>query len=161
MPKSKTVRRPSSQPLKRGSPAKKIGSANSASSRKKPAAKRKSKEKGLQYRCQQWLEQSGILAQLLIFHVPNERIGGMGAVMHFKRMGVLAGVADYLAFPTSRAVAIELKDEDEDPRATQEAFQRRWERAGNTYFIARTLEQFQGIIDALTLFQPKTGMPST
>lgn len=161
MPKSKTARRPSSQPLKRGSPAKKTGSVNLASSLKKPAVKPKSKEKGLQYRCQQWLEKSGILARLLIFHVPNERIGGMGAVMHFKRMGVLAGVADYLAFPIGRAVAVELKDEGEDPRATQEAFQRRWEQAGNAYFVARTLEEFQGIIDALMLFQPRMETPTT
>jgi hypothetical protein len=108
----------------------------------------------LQYRCQQWLEKSGVLQRLLIFHVPNERIGGIGSVVHFKRMGVLAGVADYLAFPVGRAVAIELKDEDEAPRDTQEAFQKRWERAGNVYFVVRTLEQFQGVIDGITLFEP-------
>lgn len=153
MPTSKTARRPSSPPLKRGSPSKKTTSANSASSRKKPA-KRKSKEKGLQYRCQQHLEKSGLLARLLIFHVPNERMGGVATGVHFKRMGVLAGVADYLAFPPGRAVAIELKDEGEDPRPTQEAFQRRWEAAGNTYVVARTLEEFQGIVDAITLFAP-------
>lgn len=155
MPKSKIARRPSPQPLKRGSPAKKTGSVSLASSPKK-RAKPKSKEKGLQYLCQQWLQKSGILQRLLIFHVPNERIGSIGAIMHFKRMGVMAGVADYLAFPVGRSVAIELKDEGENPRATQQTFQQRWESAGNSYFVARTLEEFQGVVDALMLFQPRT-----
>lgn len=121
-----------------------------AAAKKKP---RKNPERGLQYRCQQWLEQTGLLARLLIFHVPNERIGGVGAIVHFKRMGVMPGVADYLAFLNGgRAVAIELKHGDGDQRASQEKFQRMWERRGNTYFLCRTLEEFQGVVNGLTLF---------
>jgi hypothetical protein len=89
---------------------------------------------------------------LLIFHVANERKGSIGMAMHFKRMGVLAGVADFLAFPTGRAVAIELKDDEGKQDENQERFQIKWQRAGNAYFIARTLEEFQGIVAAITLF---------
>lgn len=72
--------------------------------------------------------------------------------MHFKRRGVLDGVADYLAFPAGRSVAIELKDAKGEQSKGQELFQRRWEAAGNSYFTARTLEEFQGIVQAIALF---------
>lgn len=104
-------------------------------------------------KAQQWLEKSGIWSRLLIFHVPNERRGGVGAGVHFKRMGVRAGVADYLAFPPGRpAWAIELKDAEGAQRKTQEDFQREWEAAGHVYAVVRTLEGFQRIVSALMLF---------
>ncbi len=123
--------------------------------RKKPAkARRKAVqrppeehgEKCLHMHCQQWLEKSGLWGRLLIFHVANERRGGIGTAMHFKRMGVRPGVADYLAFVPGRGVAIELKDEDGTQGAEQEKFQKKWEAAGNVYIIVRTLEQFQGAV---------------
>lgn len=115
--------------------------------------KRKNPERGLQYRCQQWLEKADFPQPLLIFHVPNERIGGPGAIVHFKRMGVMPGVADYLAFlHGGRCVAIELKHGDGGQRASQERFQARWEARGHTYFLCRTLEEFQGVVNGLTLF---------
>lgn len=120
-----------------------------AAAKKKP---RKNPERGLQYRCQQWLETERLTQRLLIFHVPNERMGGIGAIVHFKRMGVLPGVADYLAFVPGRAVAIELKHGDGDQHKGQETFQRRWEAAGNTYFLCRTLEEFQGVVQGIALF---------
>jgi hypothetical protein len=118
--------------------------------KKKP---RKNPERGLQYRCQQWLDTADFPAPLLIFHVPNERIGGIGAIVHFKRMGVMPGVADYLAFLYDRrAAAIELKHGDGEQTADQKKFQRMWEARGNAYFLVRTLEEFQGVINGLTLF---------
>jgi hypothetical protein len=60
---------------------------------------------------------------------------------------VLAGVADFLAFPADgRKLAIELKDGKGAQDAEQVKFQRRWEAAGGLYFIARTVEDFQFII---------------
>ena len=135
----------------------KKGSNNSGRRLKKPSKtapkKRKNPERGLQYRCQQWLDTATFPAPLLIFHVPNERIGGVGAIQHFKRMGVMPGVADYLAFLNGgRAVAIELKHGDGDQRTSQKKFQARWEARGNVYFLCRTLEEFQGVVNGLTLF---------
>ena len=101
--------------------------------------------------CQQWLVKSGWWGRLLIFHVPNERRGGFGAQVHFKRLGVRPGVADYLVFG-ARDAAIELKDEDGKQRPDQERFQRQWEAAGKLYTVIRTLEEFQGAIAALSLF---------
>ena len=106
----------------------------------------------LHMHCQQWLEKSGLWARLLIFHVANERKGGFGAHMHFKRRGVRGGVGDYLAFVPGRAAAIELKDAEGEQRPDQKIFQAQWEAAGNAYFLVRTLEEFQGVVSALTLF---------
>jgi hypothetical protein len=106
----------------------------------------------LQMHCKQWLDKSGIWERLLIFHVANERKGGIGAIIHFKRMGVRNGVADWLAFPPGRSVAIELKDDDGTQEPDQIKFQRQWEAAGNSYFLCRTLEEFQGVVHAIALF---------
>jgi hypothetical protein len=67
-------------------------------------------------------------------------------------MGVRKGVADYLAFLPARAVAIEIKDEDGDQDKDQQKFQAKWEACGNTYFLVRTLEEFQGVVHAIALF---------
>jgi len=132
-----------------------------SSPRKKPPGRAKKavrkpagpeSERCLQMHCKQWLDKSGLWGRLLIFHVANERKGGFGTHMHFKRMGVRDGVADWLVFPPGRSVAIELKDDEGGQLPGQEKFQRQWEAAGNTYFIARTLEEFQGIVQALVLF---------
>lgn len=134
---------------------KKRGSARLASSpRKKPARKRPEQagEKCLHMHCQQWLVKSGLWARLLIFHVPNERKGSIGTVMHFRRMGVRNGVADYLALIPGRPVAIELKDEDGEQSADQEKFQVQWEANGGAYFLVRTLEDFQGVVQGIALF---------
>lgn len=132
--------------------ASKQGAAKAAKSavRKRPE---EHSENCLHMHCQKWLVDSGIFYQLLIFHVPNERKGGIGAIMKFKRLGVLPGVADYLVFRSAdRKFALELKDEDGEQSEDQEKFQRRWEASGGQYFIVRTVEQFQGIIDAIFLF---------
>jgi hypothetical protein len=119
----------------------------------------KQSEKCLQYLCQQFLVESGLWRRLLIFHVPNERRGGVGAGIHFKRMGVRPGVADYLVFGGMRDAAIELKDEDGKQNEAQKEFQRRWEATGKVYFVVRTLEEFQEIMDGIALFA-KTETPS-
>lgn len=132
------------------------------SSSKKPAPRRKGSAKKrktitndetcLQMHCKQWLDKSGLWDRLLIFHVANERKGSIGAVMHFKRMGVRKGVADWLLFPPGRSVAIELKDDEGEQDTDQKIFQRKWEAAGNTYFVCRTLEEFQGVVQAVAMF---------
>ena len=69
------------------------------------------------------------------------------------RRGVLAGVADFLAFPIGgRKLAIELKDNKGVQDADQIKFQRRWERAGGAYFVVRTLTDFQVTVDCAVMF---------
>lgn len=102
--------------------------------------------------CQAWLVASGYWDRALIFHVANERRGGIGTAMHFRRLGVRSGVADYLAFGHNSAIAIELKAEDGKQRADQKDFEHRWRGAGFDYKIVRTLEQFQAVVQAFDLF---------
>ena len=120
--------------------------------RKKNAKPAKQSERELHLKAQQWLEKSGWWNKLLIFHVPNERRGGIGAMMHFKRLGVRPGVADYLVFVGFGACAIELKDEDGKMSAAQEEFRRRWEDTGRPYFVVRTLDEFQATVSAVAIF---------
>lgn len=106
----------------------------------------------LQKHQKQWLDKTGIWSRLLIFHVANERKGGFGTQMHFKRMGVRSGVADWLIFRGARRVAIENKDDEGEQDADQERFQKQWEAAGGEYFLVRTLEEFQSVVNGLMLF---------
>ena len=109
--------------------------------------------------CWQWVSREH--PELLIFHVANERKGSVGMALHFKRMGVLPGVADFLAFPAEdypRRVAIEIKDADGKQSPAQRDFERRWVAAGGLYFIVRSLEEFQGIVNAITF---RTGTRTT
>lgn len=99
----------------------------------------------------QWVQKA--YPQLLIFHVANERKTAVQHHVKLKRMGVLKGVADFLMFPrVSKPAAIELKDDEGDQEDEQILFQRRWEAAGNPYFLVRTLAEFQGVVSGLMLF---------
>lgn len=105
----------------------------------------------LQMHTAQWLQKT--LPNLLAIHVANERKGGFGTHMHFKRLGVKAGVADWLVFPRNgRKLAIELKDDEGEQEPDQERFQEQWEATGGLYYIVRTLAEFQSIVAAATLF---------
>jgi hypothetical protein len=107
-------------------------------------------------KCQQWLEKASFDVPLLIFHVPNERKASVQYHLKLRRLGVMPGVADYLAFPMNgRKAAIELKDAKGVQSPEQQKFQRMWECTGGVYFVVRTLEEFQGVVDGITLFASK------
>jgi Fe-S-cluster formation regulator IscX/YfhJ len=99
----------------------------------------------------QWLQAA--YPRLLAFHVPNESDAPVQYRVKMKRKGLVPGVADFFVFPDcGRKIAIELKDADNDQDPEQVKFQLRWQRTGGVYFICRTLEEFQGVINALMLF---------
>lgn len=101
--------------------------------------------------CAKWLRD--VQPHLLAFHVANERDATFAEHRKLQRLGVLAGVADWLVFPrTGRPVAIELKNFGGKQTEEQRIFQQRWELAGNSYYIVRTLDFFKTIIVSLTLF---------
>lgn len=154
MKMSETARPPREPPSKRGSRSRKDVATPSASRARTPKKPAKQSEKCLHLHCIQWVQKAH--PDLLIFHVANERKATIGAAMHFKRMGVVAGVADLLAFDGGRCYAIELKDDKGKQTAEQRAFAARWVKAGHTYFVVRTLEQFQGVIYAIRLWSPRS-----
>lgn len=105
----------------------------------------------LHMHCWQWVQKA--YPGLLIFHVANERQAAVQYHVKLKRMGVLGGVGDFLAFPDNgRKAAIELKDNEGVQDADQIKFQKRWERSGGLYFVCRTLEEFQGVVNGIMLF---------
>lgn len=125
-----------------------------AAPRKKSVRKRKTvtnDETCLQMHCWQWVQKA--YPGLLIFHVANERKAKVQYYVKLKRLGVLSGVADFLAFPDNgRKGAIELKDDEGEQDEAQEKFQIRWERSGGVYFVVRTLAEFQGVVNGLMVF---------
>ena len=123
--------------------------------RKKPVKKKRktveNDETCLHLHCAKWVRDTH--PELLIFHVANERRAAVQYHVKLKRMGVLGGVADFLAFPVSGAkVAIELKDDKGMMGADQIVFKKCWERAGGVYHLVRTLAHFQNVVSALVLF---------
>ena len=101
-------------------------------------------------KCAQWVQKTH--PALLIFHVANERKASVQYHLKLKRLGVLNGVADFLAFPVDgRKIAIELKDGDGVQDADQIKFQRHWEHVGGLYFVARTVADFQFIISMISM----------
>lgn len=115
--------------------------------KKKPSLKgffRQISEHELHLRAWQWVSKT--YPDLLIFHVPNGGNRNIAEAQKFKRMGVVPGVADFLMFTYSHAIAIELKDEGGKQSDAQKNFQTRWESLGHKYEVARTLEQFQDVV---------------
>lgn len=93
----------------------------------------------------QWVRKT--YPDLLIFHVPSGETRDIATAVKLKRMGVIPGVADFLMFVAGVAVAIEMKEPNGKQSAVQKIFQERWEKAGNFYKIARSLEEFQLIVN--------------
>jgi hypothetical protein len=116
-----------------------------------PRGAKEPSENEIHLKCFQWVQKAH--PELLIFHVANERKAHVQYHVKMKRKGVLAGVADFLAFPVNgRKLAIELKDGKNAQDPDQIKFQRRWERAGGDYFIVRTLADFQITVDCAMMF---------
>lgn len=126
--------------------------------RKKPvkraAKKRKTIENDetcLQMHAWAWVTKT--YPELLIFHVANERQAAVQYHVKLKRLGVLKGTPDFLAFPNSgRGCAIEMKDDEGTQDKDQEHFQRRWEQAGGRYFLVCTLADFKNIVTGFMIF---------
>jgi hypothetical protein len=123
---------------------------------KKRPAKKAPKKKGPsenEIHMKAWVWVQKTYPALLIFHVANERKAAPQYHIKLRRLGVLKGVADFLAFPVDgRKFAIELKDDEGVQDEDQVKFQRRWEHAGGLYFLVRTVTDFQNIVDGMMLF---------
>jgi hypothetical protein len=91
----------------------------------------------------------------LIFHVPNQ------GQQRLTNIGVLGGVSDLIVVHTSQSqpttptstqphvLFIEVKTPTGTLSASQRAFMERIEAIGLRYYIVKSLEEFQGIIELL------------
>jgi hypothetical protein len=85
----------------------------------------------------------------LIFHVPNQN------QQHLASIGVLGGVSDLIvlhrAVSTHKAlhIYIEVKTPTGSQSPKQVAFQQRIEALGYEYYVVRTLQEFQQLIERI------------
>lgn len=124
----------------------KTGSRPEKKKPSKPVSSRQISEHEIHLKAWQWVQKT--YPSLLIFHVPNGENRNVATAVKLKRMGVLPGVADFLIFFHGVCVAIELKDGGGKQSAAQEKFQARWTGLGHWYEIARSLEDFQRIVQS-------------
>jgi hypothetical protein len=127
--------------------SKPLSKRGSKLAKKKPSPKASSRqisEKEIHMKAWQWVKT--YYPDLLIFHVPSGEPRDVTVAMKLKRMGVVPGVADFLMFIPGHSIAIELKDDGGRQSDPQKLFQKKWEACGFRYKIARSLEEFQGIV---------------
>jgi hypothetical protein len=86
---------------------------------------------------------------VLAFHVPNgeDRSGKVGGKL--KAMGVVPGVADFIVIVGGKVHGVELKTATGRQSPAQIQFQCSLERAGGQYHVARSLDEFIGIANAI------------
>lgn len=83
--------------------------------------------------------------QCQIFSVPNER-SNTKEQMRMISTGLLSGVSDLIVMLPEKVLFVEVKDENGRQSKKQFDFQERAESLGFEYFLVRSLEDFQKII---------------
>lgn len=137
--------------VKKGAKSTKLGRRLIAAARQGVEIARDVSENEIHMKAWQWVFETH--PGLLIFHVANERQTTVQHHRKLQRLGVLSGVADFLAFPRNgRKFAIELKDAKGIQSDTQKKFQRHWTRTGGGYVIVRSVAEFQQVINGIVLF---------
>ncbi len=111
---------------------------------------RQPSENEIHMKAWQWVKEAH--PDLLIFHVPNGEHRNTATANKLKRMGVIRGVPDFLCFTPFRDIAIELKNNAGEQSKDQFRFECKWKAGQRQYFICRTLEEFQGTVNAIALF---------
>jgi hypothetical protein len=92
---------------------------------------------------------------VVAYHTPNGGKRHIATAKRFKKMGVLAGVADWtFLLPGARTAFLELKDGNGRQSEAQVEFQRNVEALGFIYEMARTPEQVKGILVAWDIINP-------
>lgn len=104
--------------------------------------KREKPEYVLQCQCVEWVKRN--YPDYIIFSVPNEATHRNST--YYAKSGVLKGVSDLIIVLPQKVIFVELKAEKGYQRPEQKAFQSKIENLQQSYFLCRTLEDFQNII---------------
>ena len=113
-------------------------------------------EDQLQSQCFLWACNERPITRLLLFHVPNGKKRTRREAATLKAMGVVRGVSDFIFYWAGRAHFIEMKTEHGTQSTYQKAFQKAVIAQGGCYVIAKSLSEFQTIIDSILCTQQKT-----
>lgn len=102
------------------------------------------KECQIQSQCVQWFRFQ--YPEFIIFSTNNEAC--FRRITYFNSLGLLNGVSDLIILlPHGKTLFIEMKNKKGRQREEQKTFQEKVEGLGFHYFICRSLEQFQEIIN--------------
>jgi hypothetical protein len=107
-------------------------------------------EHHLQTQCVAWFRYQYALVSSLLLAIPNGGKRSKATAGKLKAEGVLAGVADLflaMARKGSHGLWIEMKTPKGYQTPEQRAFQQRVTAEGYAYVVARSLEQFQTIVN--------------
>lgn len=77
----------------------------------------------------------------IVFHVPNGGTRNIIEASKFKRIGVLAGVADLVVLlPNARCVFLEVKTQRGKQSDNQEWFEKKVKSLGFEYYVVRSVD---------------------
>jgi hypothetical protein len=77
----------------------------------------------------------------IVFHVPNGGTRNIIEASKFKRIGVLAGVADLVVLlPEGRCVFLEVKGQRGQQSERQKQFEKRVKELGFDYYVVRSVD---------------------
>lgn len=102
-------------------------------------------ESKLQIACVKWFRLQ--YPNAIIFSIPNGGGRSTREAGILKAEGVLAGVADLQVISKGKAFFIEMKTEKGRQNPNQKAFQEKVNKLGFDYFICRSFDEFQNIVN--------------
>lgn len=88
-------------------------------------------------------------SDVVAFHVPNGEKRDRRTASRLQACGVVPGVSDFILIVDGTVHGIELKTTKGRQDAAQIVFQADLQRAGGHYHVARTIEEFAGILNAI------------
>lgn len=109
----------------------------------------KQTEDQLQETCFRWfsLKYSSLFG--LLFHVPNGGTRSKREAVKFKRIGVIAGVPDFIFLFNGKAYGIELKVAPNKQTDNQKRIQEAFELQDIEYHLVYSFEEFTKLIDTI------------
>jgi hypothetical protein len=104
-------------------------------------------EARLQSQIVQYLQSKNIY----FFSVPNEAAGRDAAIRmaRMKAMGLRSGVSDLVLVLPGRVVFLEVKEAGGVQSEAQKRFQEKVEALGHQYFLVKSLEDLQKVVDTI------------
>lgn len=111
---------------------------------------RRTPEDDLQKTCLQYLLLAVPQSEAIWFHVPNGGLRSKRTAAHLKSMGVLPGVADLVfILPGGKVGFVEMKAPKGRLEPEQRDFAARADALGASYYIAKSLDEFIGAVEAI------------
>lgn len=102
------------------------------------------KECDIQKMCVEWFRET--YPKYILFSVSNE--GCFKRKPYFESLGMLSGVSDTVVILPNKVLFIEFKALKKYQRPEQKEFQNKCLELGFTYYVVRSLEQFQSVINS-------------